>query len=776
MNSFIGQLEQAFISPFVSNSGAVSLGAKLSSLEAEQFGVFAADDYSAGEPVSLASPSFKTNKRFIVKTGVPFSSGQLTPALSRHTKKAKATIEFEAADIISWSGQKADQGAAKTQKIAIGYDGVDASRTLNGLLDTKPLHVNLILQGEPIKRFFGKNRMVHRLVIDKTLCPSDCTAVDTCGNIPCDVIADAIVAKVNSTNLFAEVGGKLVQVALNKFISASKIKKCTTDALTPTLTEYKKYQLEIQDDGVSTISKLAAAYPTVKITRESSLDGYSVYSFWQLGSASAPANFTMNRYAYPVCDTCPDCPVDSTAVDGVKIVQVKVPYNDTLPTITGVITSAKVGSSIDLGDTYLVKVATTTSDATIASQLAGVSEYAIIGIEGKQCLIETITKVWSTCETCNKTVKQFRITLPDKECGLGNRLADLQAAYPDLTVALQTQTSVTKKSSVLTLTGTSGTATVTIGGVARTATFATSLTVTRNNFITANAAAYLAAGITITASGTAGILAVGGATLATPTIVNATTDLAGTATAPAFITNETVRGECAASYVTEITSDCVATQDCGLEERYTFGKPASFAGYQWEDYKAITTYPDCAVPTTPTEPCCACGVVLETAVWNKTFTDCTTVGYTSWHPNEIKPVLLQVNIHSLDYSNNPCDETKTYSTVLQRLSFNLGTSGEYVQEAEMAALAGYEGKKFSNNPFVNEINGFQPISKRHLMYDVYTLRLKHRGQEKDAYILKNQEYTDYKFFIAQSQGRSFETLMNKLVLSTGREELKAVVL
>lgn len=775
MNSFIGQLEQAFISPFVSNSGAVSLGAKLSNLQSEQFGVFASD-YSAGEPTSLASPSFKTSKRMVIKTGVPYSSGQLSPALSRHTKKAKATIEFEADDIISWSGQKADTTQGKTQKIAIGYDGVDASRTLNGLLDVKPLHVNLILQGEPIKRFFGKNRIVHRIVIDKGLCPSDCSAVDTCGNIPCDIIADAIIEKVNSENLFANVGTKLVQVPLNKFISASKIKKCTTDALTPTLTEYKKWQLEIQDDGITTISKLAATYPSVKVTLDSHLDGYSMYSFWQPASASDPADFSMSRYTYPICDTCPTCPVESTVVNGVKIVQVKVLFGETLPTITGVISSTKVGSSIDLGDTYLVKVATTTSDTTIASELAGVSEYSIIGTEGKQCLVDSITKSWTTCETCNKTVKQFRITLPDKDCGLGDRLADLQAAYPELTVNLQTQTSITQKSSVITLTGTSGTATVTIGGVARTATFATSLTVTRDNFITSHAAAYLSAGITITASGTAGILAVGGATMVIPTIVNATTDLAGTATTPVFITDEVVRGACAASYVTEITSDCVAPLDCGLEEIYSFGKPAGFEGYQWEDFKAITTYPNCEVPTAPTEPCCSCGVVFETAVWNKTFTDCTTVGYTNWHPNEVKPVLLQVNIHSLDYSNNPCDETKHYSTVLQRLSFNLGTTGEYVQEAEMAALRAYEGKKWSNNPFVNEVNGFQPIAKRHLFYDVYTLRLKHRGHESDAYILKGQQYTDYKFFIAQGQGRAFETLMNKVVLSTGRTDLQAVIL
>lgn len=776
MNSFIGQLEQAFISPFVTNSGAVSLGAKLSLLASEQIGVFAADDYSAGESVSITSPNFNVNKRFIIKQGVPFSSGQLNPALSRHTSKAKATIEFEASDIISWTGQKADTSAAKTQKIAIGYDGLDASRTLNGLLDVKPLHVNLILQGEPIKRFFGKNRVVHRFVIDKGLCPSDCSAVDTCGNIPCDVIADAIIKLVDETNLYSEVGGKPVQVPLKNFITASKIKKCTTDAAAVALTEYKKYQIEIQDDGVSTISKLAAAYPTVKITRDSHLDGYSVYSFWQLGTASAPADFSMGRYTYPVCDTCPDCPVDSTVVNGVKIVQVKVPYGDTLPTITGVISSAKIGSSIDLGDTYLAKVATSTSDTTIASELVGVSEYAIIGTEGKQCLIETITKSWSTCETCNKTTKQFRISLPDKDCGLGNRLADLQAAYPDLTIALQTQTSITKKSSVITFTGTSGTATVVIGGVSKTATFATSLTVTRDNFITANAADYLTAGYVITASGTAGIKVVGGATMTTPTVTNATTNLAGTATTPAFITDEVVRGECSASYVTEITSDCVAPEDCGLEERYKFGKPAGFEGYQWEEFRAITTYPDCTVPEAEAEPCCVCGVVFETAVWNKTFTDCTTVGYTNWHPNEVKPVLLQVNIHSLDYSNNPCDETKHYSTVLQRLSFNLGTTGEYVQEAEIAALAAYEGKKFSNNPFVNEINGFQPIAKRHLLYDVYTLRLKHRGQDVDRYILKNQQYTDYKFFVAQGQGKALESLLNKLVLSTGKPEFKAVVL
>ena len=53
----------------------------------------------------------------------------------------------------------------------------------------------------------------------------------------------------------------------------------------------------------------------------------------------------------------------------------------------------------------------------------------------------------------------------------------------------------------ITLTGTSGTATVLNNGITKTATFATSLTLTASNFVTTNAAAYLVAGTILTSSG-----------------------------------------------------------------------------------------------------------------------------------------------------------------------------------------------------------------------------------------------------------------------------------
>lgn len=91
-------------------------------------------------------------------------------------------------------------------------------------------------------------------------------------------------------------------------------------------------------------------------------------------------------------------------------------------------------------------------------------------------------------------------------------------------------TAAVKKKVTVTLAGTSGTANVTVGGVTKLATFATDLTTTAANFVTAWAAAYLAAGIVLTSS-TADLIfeaSVAGVDFATGSTANVTTDLTGT--------------------------------------------------------------------------------------------------------------------------------------------------------------------------------------------------------------------------------------------------------
>lgn len=92
-------------------------------------------------------------------------------------------------------------------------------------------------------------------------------------------------------------------------------------------------------------------------------------------------------------------------------------------------------------------------------------------------------------------------------------------------------TAAVKQKETVTLTGTSGTATIAAaGGLTKTATFATDLTTTAANFVTAFAADYLAQGIVVTSSVADLIFEAqtAGVPFTAPTITNATGDLSGT--------------------------------------------------------------------------------------------------------------------------------------------------------------------------------------------------------------------------------------------------------
>lgn len=85
-----------------------------------------------------------------------------------------------------------------------------------------------------------------------------------------------------------------------------------------------------------------------------------------------------------------------------------------------------------------------------------------------------------------------------------------------------------KEVNTVTLTGTAGTATITVGGVAYLATFATSIEVTTTAWVAANAAALLLRGMVVTGTTTAILTAsVAGSPIPDPVIANVTGNLAG---------------------------------------------------------------------------------------------------------------------------------------------------------------------------------------------------------------------------------------------------------
>ena len=436
MNSVTGQLKQSFSTAWVSNSGAVDTGVSASNLGAEVFAVYSADaSCQAEEPVALANPTFKKAKRVKIKQGLQYFGGGDAFALTRAKNNPRETFEFTKEDIIAWEGLKARKGS-KQHIVALGYDGLDASKSLNAKLDVKPMIFTFALEGDPIQRYFGQNRVMYEFTLDKNMCPSDCECTDTCGKVHCATIQDALLKAMSIPYPRVLGSGVTVKRPLTDFVKLNTISKCATPAVAPALTLFKKWQLSICDDGVSTIGQLSAALGNKKVTLESRVDSISTYSFWQKATDADPADFTITTHVQPICGACPTCPDTYTSVPAVKVIQATVACGGVLPAIAGSISTSLQASSLQGGDVYLVKVPTTVTDAAIAAAYSGCIDYTILGEETQLCVGSSVTFEWKTCETCNKTVKDYMITIGDKDCGNADWLVELQAAYPSLVVTI----------------------------------------------------------------------------------------------------------------------------------------------------------------------------------------------------------------------------------------------------------------------------------------------------------------------------------------------------
>jgi hypothetical protein len=674
MNAMTGQKQQDFASIWVTNSGATSGAVQLNQLSPEQIGVFPADDYTPGHYVGTPDPSFKKNKRFFLAQGIQNFEGQSYPNSTRKHDFPRKSQEFQASDIVKWEGLKAKRGAT-TGVVAIGYDGINSQKTINSKYDTKPVIIRIILEGEPIKKFFNAKdgRLVREYSIDKGLCAGDCACVDTCGKVPAQTIADGLIQAIKQD--------KFNNQAISNFIRVSKIQKCASDLSVTPNKIYKKYTTTVSDDGTSTIGFLGGA-GDVQVDKREGID--TTYSVWLISTASAPSSVTLTGSVIPDCETCP---TGYTSVPEAHVYDIKAPVGTTIPTLPGINSMTKVGTDgttdswvallnlqwnddADDGTTPEVDVVLADVDALLEPVA---TTYTYLGKRAEICTSDSSTTIaWADSGVTKQSItKDIGITLGDTVCG-NSRLTELQGAYPALT-----------------------------------------------------------------------------------------------------ITQDAEDGSCVHVYKSTFESDLVDPETCDRYEDYTFNELEDFDGIKWYDWAAVVTAASCEDPAAVDPVCCAAGVVIEGAVFNSFYKDCT-FGWYNWHPNDALPIKVQVTAHSQDWSNNICDEGAEFVTVLRQPKINRGTSGAVVQEYERKNLA-YEDKFWQANPYANDINGFQVNAKPFFMYDHYSLTLRRKGHDV-SYGINEQNLMTYHFYVKENEGKKLELLINKLIGSSGREDLKAVVL
>ena len=231
--------------------------------------------------------------------------------------------------------------------------------------------------------------------------------------------------------------------------------------------------------------------------------------------------------------------------------------------------------SHDSGKSTYVLIAN--EGATIANFTQTVVTLADANCDGTpEASTTTVTTSWVKGDVCIATRKGYTLQLSDK-CN-DNRLEDIQNAYPDLTILVDTPNQV----QTVNLSGTSGTGNIIVNGVPYLATFDTNLSTTEQAFVTAHASAInTATGATVTYSG--GLITFTAPSDSFPDISFENLTLTLGATIGGLTSSGTKNtGGCQTVYRTFVYTDLICEEcDPIFRDLFVAEKPAKFELVDW---------------------------------------------------------------------------------------------------------------------------------------------------------------------------------------------------
>lgn len=484
--------------------------------------------------------------------------------LSGYTNKAYTSETFKLGNIRSIKSMFPKVVEQKFDSWIIGYDGLNPSSALV-IPENRSSVVDIEFCGDILEYATGEKKHLAKFHIYRE---EDESMQEVVRRLYEDIVNYTFPGSVELTNL-AEV--KLV------------------DSTAETLTgdEYVFSSLVVADQGESAdLAKIQGQYPyKVEIKARDGIN--STYNMLHPESYT-PASYVV--YEGGFIKGCEDCPAGYEELDGGFVYSVALEDDGTAQAaLVQGIAGAVAGTAVKKGQhegkgTYLVVTTAKLTQANIntflsAGTIQSTAEIQYVGESQDLCQSDdTTTYAWVAGDSCVASEQLYRIQLRDGDCE-ESRLADLQAAYPDQTI---TEVAGENSSRTVTLTGTSGTANINIGGNAYLATFATNLSTTASNFVTAHAAALAADGITVTAN--AAVLTFVSTTpdVTGLTIVNATTNLAGTLGTVTAIPDT---GGCQRIYEMSVITDIIC-EDCDpiFTELFKSEAPQPFEFVEWTKY------------------------------------------------------------------------------------------------------------------------------------------------------------------------------------------------
>lgn len=338
--------------------------------------------------------------------------------------KAWASRPFSISEVI---GLKVDAPKArdyKVDEIVIGYDGFNAETALafeNG--DNEELDIELS----------GKAMGVLGYEKAKVNFKAYFEAPNT-GTFTNHEIVEKAVERIKEITL---LGG----VPVTDYIEVSTV---NSENVALVGTDNAFFTLTVSDAGDSNAHGLVQSQYDTKVERTDRIGNESVYTL------IAPAGSTIGSYQAikaGIIKGCEDCPAGYTELE------VGVVYNilleddgsDSSATIEGAIPGAVIGSVELVGvvegySSYVVVTDDPLTEAEIDAYVAANAGSTLSFVSdnvASLCSTSGSAVAWVEGDSCKVSTEDYTIIIADDDCG-NNRLAELQAAYPELTITAGT--------------------------------------------------------------------------------------------------------------------------------------------------------------------------------------------------------------------------------------------------------------------------------------------------------------------------------------------------
>lgn len=413
---------QSFGVHFVTNSPTLlASGQTVENIAVGQIGILDAKTHRA-----VTSPTYATTKALQIVWGTP-DLGDLplmagVPNQNDYSKLIKGKL------LTNFRGKAAKR--PKNEVWTVGWSGDNADTDTLFALPGQVKHLFVKLTGAPIDKLYGVDG-VTRQFSTKAGTTDDCG--DPCSEVDCRLLVDDLVKQINAD---PQIGsGSTAFGNKNRLIKASSIVDCDSP---PTVTYDIDYKFclticDTRDDQA--LGFVQAQYPDDKVVRDSVSGASSTYVIVS-DTNSTPADYVNDSQV--VVRDCADCPDGYTLVPaGLFVYQVQREDAGDAGALAAVEADYGIAAAdesaarinYEFGASTYVIVSETEQTASGVDILTFVDKTT-----RPTCVLDTPTTTsWVSCGTLTKFGKTFRLTVADSPCGV-DRFADVQAAYPDLTV------------------------------------------------------------------------------------------------------------------------------------------------------------------------------------------------------------------------------------------------------------------------------------------------------------------------------------------------------